>query len=148
MKWLNSSQHFAFSADQMIFKEKKKLYFQSLNHVNMNLKSRFLIKSRLSQCTQSLYFMRFEPLYLVSPKVLQDAGGFLSSFGKKWSTFEFLFSWQTRTRLLTENQRTLPVQLASIFSLFFSAALKLLLGLSQRLQKREIFKCFRHLAGA
>ena len=49
----------------------------------------------------------------------------MSSSGKKLSTFEFLFSWQNQTFLLTENQRTW----------FFSLVLKLLLWFSQQLQK-------------
>ena len=70
----------------------------------------------------------------------------MSSSGKKLSTFEFLFSWQNRTFLLTENQRTLLRSqcsyIASTFSLFFSAAFKLLLGFSQQLQKRAKIQMF------
>ena len=57
----------------------------------------------------------------------EDIGRFLSGSRKKFSTFEFL---ENRTILLTENSAEKPVQLASTFSLFFSAALKLLLGFS------------------
>ena len=42
-----------------------------------------------------------------SHKDLRKRAWEMSSSGKKLSIFEFLFSWQNRTFLLTENQRTL-----------------------------------------
>ena len=43
----------------------------------------------------------------LSIKVLMISKKTLGSSGKKLSTFKFLFSWQIRTFLVTENQRTL-----------------------------------------
>ena len=59
-------------------------------------------------------------------RIWEDVGGFLSSPGKKLSTFDF-FSWQKKTFLLTENQKNSAeksVQIASTFSWFFSATPK------------------------
>ena len=62
----------------------------------------------------------------------------MSSSSKKLSTFEFLFSWQNRTFLLTENQRTLlrsqcslPVSFNII--LFFLSSSSIFLDFSQQL---------------
>ena len=58
----------------------------------------------------------------------------MSNSGKKLSTFEFLFSLQKRT-LLTEKL----VQIALIFSLFFSADPKLLFNfLSNSIMRAKI----------
>ena len=59
----------------------------------------------------------------------------MSSSAKKLSTFELLFSWQNRTLNETKNSAEKSLQLASPFLKIFSAALKLLLGFSQQLQK-------------
>ena len=59
-------------------------------------------------------------------RIWEYIGGFLSSSWKKLSTFEFLFFWQNRTFILTENQRTLSEK---------PAAPKLWLQFSQWLQK-------------
>ena len=76
----------------------------------------------------------------------------MSNSDKKLSTFEFLFSWQNKTFLLTENQRTLLrshlVPLAATFSWLFSATLKLCLDFFSSSKNVQKCKCSRHLAGA
>ena len=69
----------------------------------------------------------------------------MSSSREKLSTFEF-FVFLAKQNISTDwepkNSTEKPVQLASTFSLFFSAALKLLLGFSQQLQKRTKIQMF------
>ena len=68
-------------------------------------------------------------------------GGFLSISGKKLSTFEFLFSWQNRTLLLTGNQRTLLRSKCHYLQLFLYFSQQLL-DFAQQLQKRSKIQMF------
>ena len=61
-------------------------------------------------------------------RIQEDVGGFLTSSGKKLSTLIFLFSWQNKTFLLTENQRTLLRSQFNFFFIFLSSSLTFLGG--------------------
>ena len=59
-------------------------------------------------------------------RILEDVSGFFSRPGKSLSTFEFLFYWQNRTFLLTENQKRLLRSQCSQLHFFFYFSQQLL----------------------